>query len=104
MLQYFRDDPSMIVVAANDGARTDPAWYLNLRAEPSATVEVAGRRRAVRAEPLARDEAAAWWERILARDPSYERYGRATSRAFPILRLTPTDPGPGRAVGSSGER
>jgi len=32
---------------------------------------------------------AAWWGRNLRRDPSYERYARATSRTIPVLRLVP---------------
>lgn len=104
VLQYFRDDPSMIVAAANDGGEAHPAWYLNLRAEPAAAVEVMGRRRPVRAEELAPDEAAAWWERIVERDPSYERYARATSRVFPIVRLTPTDAGRGSPAEPRRER
>jgi hypothetical protein len=48
-----------------------------------------GRTIAVQAEELPSDEAAAWWQRILQRAPSYERYARATSRTFPIVRLSP---------------
>ena len=51
---------------------------------------MAGRKIPVRAEELPADEAAAWWKRILDRDPSYGRYARATSRQIPILRLVPT--------------
>ncbi len=103
VLQFFRDGDAMIVAAANDGGASDPGWYFNLRAEPAARVEVMGRELAVRAEELPPGEAAAWWQRILLRAPSYERYTRATARSFPIMRLVPivgaTWPGTGSAVG-----
>jgi deazaflavin-dependent oxidoreductase (nitroreductase family) len=89
VLQWFRDDDSMIVVAANDGGAAHPAWYLNLRAEPAARVEVRGATIPVRAEELGGDEAATWWTRICERSPDYERYRRATDRPFPIVRLVP---------------
>jgi len=53
-------------------------------------VEVMGRRLRVRAEELPADEVPGWWQRILKRDASYERYERATTRSFPIVRLVPT--------------
>jgi deazaflavin-dependent oxidoreductase (nitroreductase family) len=89
VLQYFPDGEAMIVVATNDGGPTHPAWYLNLRANPSAEVEVEGRRTPVSASELGGDEAAGWWRQILERSPEYERYSRAAHRSFPILRLTP---------------
>jgi deazaflavin-dependent oxidoreductase (nitroreductase family) len=89
VLQFFPDGDDLIVAAANDGAATDPAWHLNLLAEPAASVEVRGRRFPVIARELPEDEATTWWDRILLAAPDYERYARATSRRFPIVRLTP---------------
>lgn len=89
VLQYFPDDDAMIVAAANDGGATDPAWYLNLLGDPAATVEIRGTRIPVLARELPEAEGAAWWDRILLAAPDYERYARATSRRFPIVRLTP---------------
>ena len=94
VLQFFADGDAMIVAAANDGGAANPGWYLNLRANSAARVEVMGREIAVEAEELPADEAAAWWQRILSRDPTYERYARATSRRIPILRLVPASPEP----------
>jgi deazaflavin-dependent oxidoreductase (nitroreductase family) len=90
VLQYFPDGEAMVVAAANDGGASHPGWYFNLVSQPAASVEIAGRKMAVLAEELAPDEAVAWWQRILIRCPEYERYARATSRAFPIIRLVPT--------------
>lgn len=89
VLQFFRDGDAVVVAAANDGGASHPGWYFNLTADPAARVEVMGRTVAVHADELPADEAAVWWQRILRRDPSYERYARATSRTIPIVRLVP---------------
>jgi deazaflavin-dependent oxidoreductase (nitroreductase family) len=89
VLQFFPDGDAFVVAAANGGHPRDPAWYLNLSSTPTARVEVQGRTVDVRAEELPPDEATAWWQRILARSPEYERYARATTRRIPVVRLTP---------------
>jgi F420H(2)-dependent quinone reductase len=94
VLQYFPDGGAMVVVAANDGGAAHPGWYFNLTASPDAGVEINGRDIRVHATELGADEASEWWERILAVAPDYERYRRATSRPFPILRLVPTHTNP----------
>ncbi len=91
VLQFLPDGDAMIVAAANDGGAPHPGWYHNLTGDPAAEVEVMGRRMPVRAERLPPDEATEWWERILRRAPSYERYARATTRVIPIVRLVPVD-------------
>ncbi len=58
VLQFFPDGNAIMLAAANDGGQAAPAWYLNLKANPSAHVEVRGRKIAVLAEELAADEAA----------------------------------------------
>ena len=90
VLQYFPDGDTFVVAATNDGGASNPAWYLNLIASARAEVEVKGRRTTVAAVPLEQEEAAAWWRRIVELRPEYERYAKATERAFPILRLVPT--------------
>ncbi len=89
VLQYFPDGESMIVVGANGGGESNPGWYYNLKEQPDARVEIRGRGQQVRAAELAEPEASEWWSRILAASPDYERYRRATTRPFPILRLVP---------------
>lgn len=97
VLQYFPDGEAMVIAAANDGGAAHPGWYFNLSANPAASVEVMGRTVAVQAEELPSAEAAAWWQRILRRSPSYEQYTRATTRLFPIVRLVPVRETPRRA-------
>jgi deazaflavin-dependent oxidoreductase (nitroreductase family) len=89
VVQYFLEREDMVVVAANSGMPTDPAWYLNLMAEPRARVEVDGRVIEVSAEPLTREAAAAFWPRVLEAAPDYSRFTARTDRPLPLVRLSP---------------
>jgi deazaflavin-dependent oxidoreductase (nitroreductase family) len=102
VLQWFRDPAGPIIVGANDGGATDPAWVLNLRARRDARAEIAGRPFAVRAVELGAADAAEQWARILRRAPDYARYARATARTFPVFRLVPLDGAWDAAAGAPG--
>lgn len=92
VVQWFPDGADLVVVAANSGLPTHPAWYLNLTAHPEARVEVDGATLRVRAEELTAAEAAALWPRVLAAAPDYDRYRRRTDRVIPLVRLRPVPP------------
>ena len=89
VVQYFPDGRDLVVVAANSGMPTHPAWYLNLTAHPEAHVEVEGRQLTVHAREMAPEEAAHWWPRVVAAAPDYARYRERTGRRIPLLRLMP---------------
>lgn len=89
VLQYFPDGDDMIVAAANDGGAGNPAWFVNLVADPAADVEIGTSKIPVTAHELPVNEANEWWRRILTIAPTYERYERATERRIPIVRLSP---------------
>jgi deazaflavin-dependent oxidoreductase (nitroreductase family) len=89
VLAYFPQGERFVVVAANGGQPRHPAWYLNLRATPTASVELGVRTLALRAEELAPAEAAAFWPEVVRTLPGYGRYPRATSRTIPLVRLVP---------------
>jgi deazaflavin-dependent oxidoreductase (nitroreductase family) len=58
ILGYLEDGPNLVVPAMNGWAEADPAWWLNLQANPEATVELpTGPRQVVAraAEPMERD-------------------------------------------------
>jgi deazaflavin-dependent oxidoreductase (nitroreductase family) len=95
VVQYFPDGRDFVVVAANSGMPTHPAWYLNLTAHPEARVEVEGRRLTVRASEMSAEEADGWWPRVLATAPDYARYRQRTDRRIPLLRLVPVGDGDG---------
>lgn len=105
IVQLFPDGEDLVVVAANSGLPTHPAWYLNLMADPRARVEVEGRTLQVRAEQLSASEAEEFWPRVLAIAPDYDRYRRRTDRVIPLLRLVRQDDAPDQppAAGGGGQ-
>jgi F420H(2)-dependent quinone reductase len=89
LLQGFPDGDTMILVAANSGRSSDPDWFKNLLATPTARIEIKGRTLPVRAERVTPEEATICWSRILLHAPSYARYQQATDRVIPLVRLVP---------------
>lgn len=100
-LQYFPDGEDLVVVAANSGMESHPAWYHNLTALPRAVVEVDDRRISVNAVELSVADAERFWPRVLERAPDYQRYPTRTDRRLPIVRLTPVNGASGPSDSSS---
>src|SRR4029450_12467283 len=63
ILGYLEDGPNLITLAMNGWADGEPAWWLNLQAQPNATVELGGDTRAVRARAAQGAERARVWAR-----------------------------------------
>jgi F420H(2)-dependent quinone reductase len=93
LLQCFQDGANWIIVAANSGRSSHPDWFYNLKATPTALVQVMDRTLQVRAEELSPEETAAFWPRILRVAPTNVRYQKATSRPIPLVRLVPINAG-----------
>ena len=49
MVGYFPDGPNLVTLAMNGWGEAEPAWWLNLRARPEATVDLPDGQRDVRA-------------------------------------------------------
>jgi deazaflavin-dependent oxidoreductase (nitroreductase family) len=49
MVGYFEDGTTLVTLAMNGWGREEPAWWLNLQANPSASVDLPDGRREVRA-------------------------------------------------------
>jgi F420H(2)-dependent quinone reductase len=88
-LLYLQDGEDIAIVASNGGARQHPAWYLNLRANPEATVEIGDRKLRVRAEQASPEEKERLWPKLVEMYGSYEDYQRRTEREIPVIVLHP---------------
>ena len=86
---YLEDHERYLVVASNAGQDRDPAWYLNLLDHPDVEVEIDRRRQAMVAKPLTIEERERVWPRLVAMYGGFDIYRRKTSRAIPVVALTP---------------
>ena len=91
-VQYLADGDTFVVVASNAGAARPPAWYLNLRANPHARVQVGGRTIDVRAQEATAQERAELWQRLTAANRYLERAARKAGRDLPLMALVPSTP------------
>ena len=61
MVGYFEDGPNLVTLAMNGWGKGEPAWWLNLQANPAATVELADGSREVRARAASGTERERLW-------------------------------------------
>jgi deazaflavin-dependent oxidoreductase (nitroreductase family) len=93
-LLYVPDGDGYVVTGSNWGKKEQPAWALNLLAEPAATVTVRGARIPVRARAVEGAERDRLWGLLVAQWPAYQTYvRRAGGRNIRVFRLEPTSAG-----------
>ncbi len=93
ILGYIEDGPNLITPAMNGWADPEPAWWLNLQANPEATVVLPGGSRKVTARAAVGDERARLWGRLLALGSAAYTDASAAlrSRETAIVVLEPRD-------------
>lgn len=94
MVGYFEDGPNLVTMAMNGWAEGEPAWWLNLQANPAATVEVKGDgTHEVRGRAAEGQERARLWDRWREIDKKLDAYAarRPNETAVVILEPTHTD-------------
>jgi deazaflavin-dependent oxidoreductase (nitroreductase family) len=98
-LLFMRDGEDFVVVGSNGGRPEPPAWYLNLQADPKATVRDGRRKLAVVAETAGPEERGELWRRLHEFYAGWAHYQTLTDRELPVIRLRPQAPaqeaGPG---------
>lgn len=93
-LIYGTSGDDYVVVASKGGADEDPAWFMNLAAEPAVGVQAGTRRFSARARVASAAERAPLWAQMAGIFPLYEEYARKTGRRIPVVLLTPLDAPP----------
>ena len=90
-LGYLLEQDSYVVIASYRGSPKHPAWYLNLRAEPKALIQVGSDKIKVIAKTVDSDSREQLWNRLVEKTPIYKRFQDRTSRQIPMVYLTPVD-------------
>jgi len=61
ILGYFEDGPNLVTMAMNGWGQPEPAWWLNLQANPDTTVELIDGRRAIHGRAATPEERPRLW-------------------------------------------
>ena len=84
---YMADGDSYVLVASNGGADRHPVWWLNLRGNPRAQVQVGNRTFAVEATEAEGAERVRLWTQLKQYNPFYAQYEQITDRSIPVVVL-----------------
>lgn len=91
ILGYYEDGPDLVTMAMNGWAEAEPAWWLNLQANPDAVVVLPDEERLVTGRAAEGDERARLWARWQEIDDNLDAYAarRPTETAVVILEPSP---------------
>jgi F420H(2)-dependent quinone reductase len=89
-LGAFEQQGGYVVVASNGGGPNNPAWFYNLKSNPSVTIQVLDKVIPVSAEVLSGEARAQAWKRVITTAPGYAGYEKKTRREIPLILLLPT--------------
>lgn len=90
-IAYFHFEGNYLLVGSNWGRDHDADWYLNLRKQPRARIDVNGRTLQAQARFAENEEYARLWAYVTQKHPPYLDYQKAASRKIPIAILQPVD-------------
>jgi deazaflavin-dependent oxidoreductase (nitroreductase family) len=86
-VMYLPDGERMVIFASKAGAPTNPAWFHNLLANPSATVEVGTESFDVDATVASGEERQRLYGRQSQLYPQFADYAQKTTREIPVVVL-----------------
>ncbi|MCC6457438.1 MAG: nitroreductase family deazaflavin-dependent oxidoreductase [Caldilineaceae bacterium] len=88
---YIKDGPDYLVAASAGGMDWHPDWYLNLRNNPKAKIQVGQKVLDVTATMPKGEERTRLYEKFKVASNNFVKYEQSTSRVIPVVRLTPTE-------------
>ncbi|ROS05413.1 deazaflavin-dependent oxidoreductase (nitroreductase family) [Sinobacterium caligoides] len=84
---YALDDHGIVIIASNNGQTKPPAWWFNIKAQPSFDIRVGRQRQKVRAELISGDRREVLWSQITAINPRTKSYMKTAGREIPVILL-----------------
>ena len=87
-LIYGDDGADQVIVGSKGGAPENPAWFLNLSADPKVDVQVGADRFQAVARIATGPERARLWAKMVGVYPAYTDYQSRTEREIPVIVLT----------------
>ena len=90
ILGYIEDGPNMVTIAMNGWADAEPAWWLNLQANPVAGLDLGDGPRTVRGKAAEGEERSRLWDRWREIDPRLDDFAALRSRETAVVILEPS--------------
>lgn len=88
-LLYLREGNRVVLVASKGGAANNPMWYLNLKANPTVSIQIKDEVLQLRARDATDAERAQYWPRLTEMYTSFDDYQSWTDRVIPIVICDP---------------
>ena len=88
LITYFDHEGSPVLIGTNAGRDSDPAWVLNLRADPNGRARWDGTWRNVTAREVTGPEHRHVWEAAIRANSAHADYAESLARSIPIVVLT----------------
>jgi deazaflavin-dependent oxidoreductase (nitroreductase family) len=89
ILGYYEDGPNLVTLAMNGWAKPEPAWWLNLQAQPDAEVELKNGSRQVRGRAAHGAERDRLWARWRNLGDDVDGYATRRPRETAVVVLEP---------------
>jgi len=89
---YLEDGPDLVTLAMNGWGDGEPAWWLNLQAQPDARVVLADGERAIRGRAAVGEERSRLWDRWREIDKKLDSYAALRSSETAVVILEPRPP------------
>jgi F420H(2)-dependent quinone reductase len=89
LLGYFEDGPNLFTLAMNGWGEPEPAWWLNLQANPDATIELADETRPIRARAATGNERDRLWAVFEQHSASLGAYAARRPRETAVVVFEP---------------
>ncbi|MCB8945616.1 MAG: nitroreductase family deazaflavin-dependent oxidoreductase [Ardenticatenaceae bacterium] len=86
---YTKDNGRYVIIASKGGAPTNPDWYYNLVANPEVEVEVGTEQFTAKAAVVPEPERTRLYNQMAAQYTGFAEYEQKTTRAIPVITLTP---------------
>ena len=86
---YLEDGPNLVTLAMNGWAEAEPAWWLNLQAQPDTTVELTDGPRSVRGRAAEGEERDRLWARWGELSDRYDAWAAMRSGKTAVVVLEP---------------
>jgi deazaflavin-dependent oxidoreductase (nitroreductase family) len=86
-LVYFQDGENLFILAFYGGSTEQPSWYVNLKANPQAEIQINARHVPVTGTVATTQERARLFALFSPLTPNFARFQQGSSREVPIVLL-----------------